>query len=110
MRQAIAYVWFGLFYYLLAAYAASLPIQSGLPLFIWPAHGVALGVLLVAPKRRWPVYLGLVLLGTLAVGVQMGYEWKRIGATMLVNIAQPVFVAGRVARPARPAGARGHGA
>jgi signal transduction histidine kinase/CheY-like chemotaxis protein/integral membrane sensor domain MASE1 len=102
MRQAIAYVWFGLFYYLLAAYAASLPIQSGLPLFIWPAHGVALGVLLVAPKRRWPVYLGLVLLATLAVGVQMGYDWKRIGATMLVNVAQPVFVAAGLQRLAGP--------
>ena len=102
MRQAIAYVSFGLFYYLLAAYAASLPIQSGLPLFIWPAHGVALGVLLVAPKRRWPVYLGLVLLATLAVGVQMGYDWKRIGATMLVNVAQPVFVAAGLQRLAGP--------
>jgi signal transduction histidine kinase/CheY-like chemotaxis protein/integral membrane sensor domain MASE1 len=102
MRQAIAYASFGLFYYLLAAYAASLPIQSGLPLFIWPAHGVALGVLLVAPKRRWPVYLGLVLLATLAVGVQMGYDWKRIGATMLVNVAQPVFVAAGLQRLAGP--------
>jgi PAS domain S-box-containing protein len=102
MRQAIAFVAFGLVYYLLAAYAASLQIQSRLPLFIWPAHGVALGVLLLAPKRRWPLYLGLVCLGTLAVGVQMGYEWKRIGATMLVNCAQPMFVAAGLQRLAGP--------
>jgi PAS domain S-box-containing protein len=102
MRQAFAYVAFGLFYYLLAAYAASLPIQSRLPLFIWPAHGVALGVLLVAPKRRWPAYLGLVLLGTLAVGAQMGFDWQRIGATMLVNVAQPLFVAAGLQRLAGP--------
>jgi signal transduction histidine kinase/integral membrane sensor domain MASE1 len=98
MRQAIAYVAFGLFYYLLAAYAASLPIQSRLPLFIWPAHGVALGVLLVAPKRRWPAYLGLVVLATLAVGVQMGFDWRRIAATALVNCAQPIFVAAGLQR------------
>ena len=102
MRQAIAFVAFGLVYYLLAAYAASLPIQSRLPLFIWPAHGVALGVLLVAPKRRWPAYLGLVLLATLAVGAQMGFDWKRIGATMLVNVAQPLFVAAGLQRLAGP--------
>jgi PAS domain S-box-containing protein len=102
MRQAIAFVAFGLVYYLLAAYAASLPIQSRLPLFIWPAHGVALGVLLVVPKRRWPVYLGLVCLATLAVGVQMGYDLKRIGATMLVNCAQPMFVAAGLQRLAGP--------
>jgi signal transduction histidine kinase/integral membrane sensor domain MASE1/ActR/RegA family two-component response regulator len=102
MRQAIAFVAFGLVYYLLAAYAASLPIQSRLPLFIWPAHGVALGVLLVAPKRHWPAYLGLVLLATLAVGVQMGFDWARIGATMLVNVAQPVFVAAGLHRLAGP--------
>jgi PAS domain S-box-containing protein len=102
MRQAVAFVSFGLVYYLLAAYAASLPIQSRLPLFIWPAHGVALGVLLVAPMRRWPVYLGLVCLGTLAVGVQMGFDWSRIGATILVNMAQPVFVAAGLKRLAGP--------
>jgi PAS domain S-box-containing protein len=63
---------------------------------------VALGVLLVAPKRRWPMYLGLVVLGTLAVGVQMGFDLKRIGATMLVNVAQPVFVAAGLQRLAGP--------
>jgi hypothetical protein len=51
-RQALAFVAFGALYYLLAVYAVSLPFQTRLPLYIWPAHGLALGVLLVAPLRR----------------------------------------------------------
>ena len=54
VRQSLAFIAFGAVYYLLAAYAAGLPIQAHTPLFIWPAHGVALGTLLVAPARRWP--------------------------------------------------------
>src|SRR6185437_10448618 len=53
VRQTLAYVAFGVAYYLLAAYSAHLPVHATLPLFIWPAHGVALGTLLVAPPRRW---------------------------------------------------------
>jgi signal transduction histidine kinase/CheY-like chemotaxis protein/integral membrane sensor domain MASE1 len=102
LRQAVAYICFGLVYYLLAAYAASLPIHSRLPVFIWPAHGVALGVLLVAPVRRWPVYLGLVAIATVAVGLQMAFDWPRIGTTVLVNFAQPLFVAAGLQRLAGP--------
>jgi len=50
-RQALAFVTFGVVYYLLAAYAVSLPMQSRLPLMIWPAHGLALGMLLISPVR-----------------------------------------------------------
>ena len=32
----------------------------------------ALGVLLVAPMRRWPAYLSLVVLGTIAAGLLAG--------------------------------------
>src|SRR4029079_18280036 len=69
VRQTLAYVAFGAVYYLLAAYAASLPFHAPLPMFIWPAPGVALGALLVSPGRRWPGYLVLVFLATLAVGL-----------------------------------------
>ena len=101
-RQTLAYVTFGVVYYFLAAYAASLPFQTRLPLLIWPAHGVALGVLLVAPVRRWPAYLGLVLIATLAVGLDLNASWQRITATMAVNAAQPLFVAAGLLRLAGP--------
>jgi PAS domain S-box-containing protein len=102
VRQTLAYVTFGVVYYALAAYAASLPLQTRLPLLIWPAHGVALGVLLVAPVRRWPAYLGLILVATLAVGLDLNATWQQIAATMAVNAAQPLFVAAGLLRLAGP--------
>jgi PAS domain S-box-containing protein len=101
-RQTLAYVAFGVVYYLLAAYAASLPLHQRLPLFIWPAHGLALGVLLVAPVRRWPGYLTLVLLSTVAVGLDLQTSWRAVAATAAVNVAQPLFVAAGLLRLAGP--------
>src|SRR5688572_5689432 len=93
VRQALAYITFGVVYYLLAAYAVSLPFSPRLPVLIWPGHGVALGVLLVAPVRRWPAYLLLVLVATVAVGLSLHAPWQKIAATVSVNIAQPLFAA-----------------
>ena len=101
-RQATAYVAFGLVYLALAAYAARLPLHSQVPLFIWPAHGVALGVLLVAPLRRWPPYLGLVLLGTIGAGLIAGEPAAAIVRTALIDVAQPLLVAAGLLRLAGP--------
>jgi len=101
-RQALAYIAFGAVYYALAEYAARLPVEPHLPLLIWPAHGVALGVLLVAPIRRWPAYLALVLAATLAIGLDLGAPWQRIASAMAVNFAQPLFVAAGLLRLAGP--------
>jgi len=101
-RQTLAYVTFGVVYYVLAAYAVSLPMQQQLPLLIWPAHGVALGTLLVAPVRRWPGYLALVLAATLAVGLDLHAPWQRIAATVAVNVAEPLLVAAGLLRLAGP--------
>ena len=102
VRQAAAYAAFGLLYFALAAYAASLPLHQRLPMFIWPAHGLALGVLLVAPTKRWPAYLALVLGATIAVGMFAGASWRSIAATTAVNVAQPLFVAAGLLRLAGP--------
>jgi signal transduction histidine kinase/CheY-like chemotaxis protein len=101
-RQALAFITFGVVYYLLAAYAVSLPFQNRLPLLIWPAHGLALGVLLVAPAKRWPIYLSLVGVATLAVGLDLHVEWQRLAATVVLNVAQPLFVAAGLQRLAAP--------
>ena len=101
-RQTLAYVAFGLLYYLLAAYAASVPLFEREPMFIWPAHGLALGTLLVAPMRRWAVYLVLVLVATLAVGLDIGASWRSIAATVAINVAEPVLVAIGLIRLAGP--------
>jgi signal transduction histidine kinase/integral membrane sensor domain MASE1 len=101
-RQALAYLAFGVLYYLLAVYAASLPFQSRLPYFIWPAHGLALGTLLVAPVRRWPAYLGLAFAASAVVGVQLAAPWERVAMMLAVNIVLPFFVAGGLLRLAGP--------
>ena len=101
-RTAGAMLAFLAVYYLLAAYAASFPIHAKVPLFIWPAHGVALGVLLVSPLRRWPVYLALVGVATVIVGIQSGFDVQRIVLTALLNAAQPLFVAAGLQRLAGP--------
>ena len=93
VRQSLAFIAFGAVYYLLAAYAAALPIQARTPLFIWPAHGVALGTLLVAPGRRWPAYLALVVVATVAVGMDGGVAWQQMLAASVVNVAEPLLVA-----------------
>ena len=101
-RQALAYVAFGAIYYLLAAYAASIPLFERHPMFIWPAHGLALGTLLVAPMRRWPVYLALVLAATVTVGVGIEASWRSIAATTAINVAEPLLVALGLVRLAGP--------
>jgi PAS domain S-box-containing protein len=101
-RAAGGFVAFLAVYYLLAAYAASFPIHARVPLFIWPAHGVALGVLLVSPLRRWPVYLALVVVATAVVGLQSGFDAQRIALTAVINAAQPLFVAAGLQRLAGP--------
>jgi PAS domain S-box-containing protein len=102
VRQTLAFVAFGVIYYALAAYAAHLPLSTRLPLFIWPAHGVALGTLLVAPARRWPAYLGLVFVATVAVGLDIGAPWPRIVSTAMIAVLQPLFVATGLYRLAGP--------
>ena len=93
MRQFLAYVTFGVVYYILAAYAVSLPFPAKLPALIWPGHGIAFGMLLVVPVRRWPIYLALVALATIAVGFDLQAGFQRIAASVSVNIAQPLFAA-----------------
>src|SRR4051812_6183047 len=97
-RQAAAYIAFALIYFGLAAYAAVLPIHARIPLFIWPAHGVALGVLLVAPMRRWPVYLTLVVAATIAAGLTAGESVGAIARTALLGAAEPLVVAAGLIR------------
>jgi signal transduction histidine kinase/CheY-like chemotaxis protein len=101
-RQKLAYVAFGVLYYLLAVYAAALPFQTRLPLYIWPAHGLALGTLLVVPMKRWPIYLGLVFVASLIIGLQVEAPWPRVTMMVAVNVVLPFFVAGGLTRLAGP--------
>ena len=101
-RQALAFVAFGVLYYLLGLYAASLPFQTRLPLYIWPAHGLALGILLVTPMRRWPAYLFIVFAASILIGFQLAAPAQGIAMMLAVNVVLPFFVAGGLIRLAGP--------
>jgi PAS domain S-box-containing protein len=102
MRQALTYLSFAVVYYLLAAYAASLPAQARASLFMWPAHGLALGALLVAPPRRWPVYVAIVFAASTLAGWQPAASWRSFGAVAVINVAYPLIVAAGLQRLAGP--------
>src|SRR4051812_43800729 len=101
-RQAAAFGAFALVYFGLAAYAAVLPLHTQVPLFIWPAHGVALGALLIAPARRWPVYLLLVAISTAFAGALAGEGMTSTLRTAIVGILEPLVVAAGLKRLAEP--------
>ncbi len=100
--QAMAYLAFGALYFMLAAYAADLPIQTRFPHFIWPADGLVLGVLLVAPRRRWAVYLALVFAASLAIGFGLGVSVPRTFSASAINTLEPALVAVGLQQLAKP--------
>jgi signal transduction histidine kinase len=93
---------FALAYFLLALYGASLPLFERAPLFIWPGHGLALGALLAAPLGRWPAYLAVTLVATLAAGLAIGMGAQSLAATCILALALPAIVAFGLARLAGP--------
>jgi len=101
-RRTLALVTFGVVYYVLAAYAVSLPAQARFPLAIWPAHGLALGVFLITPPRRWPAFLALIAVATLAIALDLHAGWRDDLVGIGVNLALPLAVAVGLQRLAGP--------
>jgi PAS domain S-box-containing protein len=101
-RRTLALVTFGVVYYVLAAYAVSLPAQVHFPLAIWPAHGFALGVFLLTPARRWPIFLVFIAVATLAIAFDLHAGWREELEGVAVNVALPLGVAIGLQRLAGP--------
>ena len=101
-RSTLALITFGVVYYVLAAYAVSLPFEARFPLAIWPAHGLALGMFLVSPMRRWAAFVALAALATLAVGLDMHAGWQSTAEGVGVSVALPLVVALGLQRLAGP--------
>jgi signal transduction histidine kinase/CheY-like chemotaxis protein len=92
-QEAVRVAAFGVLYYLLAAFSAGLPVQTRLPLFIYPASGLALGVLLVTARRRWLPRLAAMLAANLLLGLGLGVPFERTLAAALVSTAIPLVMA-----------------
>jgi signal transduction histidine kinase/CheY-like chemotaxis protein len=101
-QEAVRVAAFGLLYYLLAAWSAGLPVQTRLPLFIFPASGLALGVLLVTPRRRWLPRLAAVLMANILLGLGLGVPPGRTIAAAAIATAMPLAVALALRRLAGP--------
>ena len=91
---------FAIAYLLLALFSVSLPRFE--PLHAWPAHGLALGVLLLVPPRRWPPFIAVVFLATLGAGLFDGMGAADLAATAGVAVLLPAATAFGLARLAGP--------
>ncbi|MBL8516525.1 MAG: MASE1 domain-containing protein [Betaproteobacteria bacterium] len=60
-------------YLLLAWFGITLHGRSGFSSYIWPAAGFALGILLRAPKRHWPLLAGAIYGASVTSGLAAGY-------------------------------------
>ena len=92
-RLAAIAVLFGAAYVALALFAIGLPVQAPFSHLIWPADGLALGVLLEAPLRRWGIYLGIVFATSLALALGAGAAWNASLAAAAMNVVIPCVVA-----------------
>jgi PAS domain S-box-containing protein len=91
---------FGIAYLLLALFSVSLPRFE--PLHAWPAHGLALGVLLLVPPRRWAPYLAIIVVATLSVGLFAGAPTGEVAALGAIALLLPAATALGLARLAGP--------
>jgi signal transduction histidine kinase/CheY-like chemotaxis protein len=91
---------FGGAYLLLALFSVSMPRFE--PLHAWPAHGLALGALLLTAPSRWGRYLALVLAATLAAGWVGRMPAPELALTAGVALILPAFTALGLTRLAGP--------
>src|SRR5687768_11054708 len=91
---------FGVAYLLLALFSVSLPRFE--PLHVWPAHGLALGVLLLVPRAGWTPYIALILLGALVAGGIGGLPAPEFAMTTGVALLLPTVTALGLSRLAGP--------
>ena len=84
---------FALAYAALAAWAAWLPVQARFPLPFWPADGLALGALLLAPRHRWGALCASAAAITLAAALVAGSDAPAAFAAAAVSAFEPALVA-----------------
>jgi PAS domain S-box-containing protein len=89
-------------YLLLALFSTKLPLFDRVPLFIWPAHGLALGVLLTAPRRSWPLYVLIAAVAAVSAGALTNTSPRTIAMLGLFSAILPPIAALALQRLAGP--------
>ncbi len=76
----------------LFVFAISLPFRAGEAACIWPADGLAVGVLMRVRYRLWPAYCAMILAANAVGGHLSGFTFAMSGFTGM-NVVQPLLAA-----------------
>ncbi|MGH3347594.1 MAG: ATP-binding protein [Nocardioides sp.] len=85
--------------YLLGAWAVWFTPPSGSVAFWWPAAGVAVTILAIAPRTWWPALVGGIVTASFAANITGGRSFDVAAAFALANAAEAV-VAGHLLKRA----------
>src|SRR5882762_3661364 len=83
---------FGAIYVALFVFAISLPFRAGEAACVWPADGLAVGVLMRVGYRQWPAYCIMIMVAN-ALGAHFagfGISWSGLTG---MNVMQPALAA-----------------
>ncbi|MBL8525331.1 MAG: MASE1 domain-containing protein [Betaproteobacteria bacterium] len=83
---------FGAVYVALFTFAVSLPFRAGVAACIWPADGLAVGVLMRARYRQWPAYCLMIMAANVIGGQLAGFKFT-LDAFISMNAIQPALAA-----------------
>ncbi len=83
---------FGAMYVALFTFAISLPFRAGVAACIWPADGLALGMLMRARFQQWPAYAGMIMIANALAGELNGIPFALDGFVGM-NAIQPALAA-----------------
>jgi PAS domain S-box-containing protein len=100
LRSAATAAAFATLYFLTASLTDSLIGDTGIAV-LWPASGVYLGVMLLAPHRMWPLFAGAAGVGSLAAYLNGGSSFEVSLAFAVPSSAEGLLGALLVERIAR---------
>ena len=83
---------FGVVYAALFVFAISLPFRAGQAAGVWPADGLAVGVLMRVSYRQWPAYCLMIMVANAVAGHLSGFAFSLEGVTGM-NVLQPALAA-----------------
>jgi signal transduction histidine kinase/integral membrane sensor domain MASE1/CheY-like chemotaxis protein len=93
-QQVLGPILFGVAFYTLARLSISLPGRSGDISYVWLANGLAVGVLLSIPPRRWPAFVAMAFLADLANNFSLNYSpGLAVAYATIDSLQAPISVA-----------------